>query len=638
MSLMPAHATQSQSGDPKSTSSLVELLTCIAILLFAVLLVFSPVFRHRFLSWDDNVNVYENPLLQPFDGENLRRIWSEPYQALYIPVTYTFLAGEAQIAKRENGELASWVFHVGNLLLHIANALLVFAVLKFLFQNNRASCVGAMLFALHPLQAETVSWVTETRGLLAAFFGIIALWQFLVCARNSILSPQPVKWFNSRWLHYAVGTLALLLALLSKPSAMAVVLMAFVLDVGFLRRPAARSMRSISLWLMVIVVFVILTKSQQPDTTLNFFRDLWARPLVAADALAFYLYKLLLPLGLAPEYGRSPDFILSTGWLYWSWLFPVAIAVGCWLLPARRTLLVALLLFVVALLPVLGLIPFGYQARSTVADRYAYLALIGPAFALTAAYVRWPKPITTIACSVILVILGWLTHEQVKLWLNDSTLFTHNLTINPRSVPSHTILGNYHASRGEHELAIEHYREAAKHNRQPRDSWNNVGDATRQLAWQRQAEGRTAESQQLLQQALTAYQEALAADTDYARTHDNFGQTLCELGREELGIDHYRRALEIDPTFVVAHHNLALALLSQGQFPESIAHVREAIRLRSESGEEPQATSFVVLGIALIKNKQYQEAVEAYRQALAIDPTSSDIQQRLDSLLRQLNP
>lgn len=605
-----------------------------ALLLVTVFVVFAPVRNHAFLRWDDNVNVYENPLLDPVSAENLHRIWSNGYQALYIPVTYTFLSGEAAIARKEDGTLSPRVFHVGNLLLHAANALLVFALLRLLLNEKWPAWAGATLFAIHPLQAEPVSWVTETRGLLAAYFGLIALWQYLRYAQVHRGNNRGGTTNSRSTRHYVFASAALLMALLSKPSAVAVVPMAMVLDIGVLQRSMVQSLRSTFPWLLVVAGFSIVTKLLQPDVELDFFRELWARPLVAADALAFYLYKFFVPVSLGPEYGRSPDYLLETGNLYWTWLLPVAAAIGCWLLPSRRIAFVALLLFTFALLPVLGLVPFGYQSRSTVADRYAYLAMLGPAFAVACIAARWSTRQMYGSLTAIFLILGWLTHQQVRLWQDNTTLFTHNLSINTRSVPSHTILGQESLGSRNYSQAIEHFREAARYNRQPRDSWNNVGDASRQLA--RQQSHNSDDQAELMLQALGAYLKALEADPEYARTHDNLGQTYIALGSVERGIEHYRKALDIDPAFVVSHHNLALALLSQGNPTSAIEHLQEAIRLRESSNETPDSTTLIALGVAMVQNGQYQEAIQAYERALEISPDSLEARRQLDSLLRQL--
>src|SRR5262249_38527157 len=133
----------------------------------------------------------------------------------------------------------------------------------------------------------------------------------------------------------------------------------------------------------------LVARIVQPSESQVAALPLWARPFIAGDALAFYLYKLFVPMRLAMDYGRRPGVVLARGWIYAAWLGPWIICLGA--LRCRRRapwLLAGFGIFVTALLPVLGLIPFNFQAYSTVANRYAYVAMLGPALALGGSLAR----------------------------------------------------------------------------------------------------------------------------------------------------------------------------------------------------------------------------------------------------------
>jgi len=152
-------------------------------LIGTTLVVFWPVCNHEFVLWDDQLNVYENPFLDPVTASNLYHLWKEPHENLYIPLTYSIWAGIVHVTQRPAMEKTeapfnSSLFHVMNLILHILGTLVVFAILKILFTNDWASCCGAMLFALHPLQVEPVAWVTGMKDVLCGLLSLVALWQY----------------------------------------------------------------------------------------------------------------------------------------------------------------------------------------------------------------------------------------------------------------------------------------------------------------------------------------------------------------------------------------------------------------------------------------------------------------------------
>ena len=224
-------------------SSMRGIVLAALLLVLAMLAVFGQVSGHAFLMWDDEQHLRDlgyNPRLNPVTWRGVGRFWIRPYFGLYVPVSYTFFAAEALIARQPPDEdgctLNPAVFHLGNLVLHIGCVLLVFAILRRLFRHDGAACAGAMLFGLHPVQVESVAWISETRGVLCALFSLLAIWQYLRyddafhCRRrlqSAIAGDDnsPATGEGSRATgvaSYMVATVAFTLALLSKPAAVAV--------------------------------------------------------------------------------------------------------------------------------------------------------------------------------------------------------------------------------------------------------------------------------------------------------------------------------------------------------------------------------------------------------------------------------
>ncbi|MEA2735066.1 MAG: protein O-mannosyl-transferase, partial [Humisphaera sp.] len=228
---------------------------------------------------------------------------------------------------------------------------------------------------------------------------------------------------------YVAATIFLVLALLAKPAAIVAPVMALIIDRLILRREWREIARSLALWFALIVPFMLVARLVQPAAEVT-PTPLAVRPLVAADALAFYLGKLLLPVELTGNYGRTPESILRSGAIYFTWLAPALAALVLWWLGKRR-LVAAALLFVAGVLPVLGLTTFLYQQFSTVADRFVYLSMLGPA--LAAAWImsrRWTRGSVAIA-TLLLVALGVQSMSQARVWRNRLTLAQHAVAVQP---------------------------------------------------------------------------------------------------------------------------------------------------------------------------------------------------------------
>lgn len=430
------------------------------VVLLTVLFVFGRVANHQFLYWDDRVNVWNNEAFNPVTVGGVAHFWTNSYARMYAPLSYTFFAAEAVVSGRGEappgkpfGPLKPTVFHVGSLLLHAACGALVLLILRRLFRNEVAALAGALFFALHPIQVESVAWVTETRGLLAAVLGLTALWQYLQFADESTDDPR------RRAVHYAVASLAMLLALLAKPSAVVVPLIALAIDWGLYRRPLQQVVAPLAPWVLLAMVLSIGTALVQ-EASLVDAGPLWARPLLALDAMAYYIVKIIWPVGFGPDYGHTPAHAMQQGVWYLMGVLPAALVFLALSLPNRRVWLTALGVFAVALLPTLGLVPFDFQKNSTVADRYAYLAMLGPALALTWFLVRYGSVMRYAVVALVLVVLSAASFTQTGHWANDYTLATQALRVNENSATFHLNGGNALYRSDMYEEALDYYRRA----------------------------------------------------------------------------------------------------------------------------------------------------------------------------------
>lgn len=607
-----------------------------ALVLFVITMaVFWRTQDHGFV-WDDAINLERNHYLTPLTLSNLAHFWIAPHENLYIPLTYTVwgtIAYFAQLPAR-GGEIEfnPRLFHTANAIVHALSALVAFAILRLLIKQDWAAGAGALLFALHPVQVEPVTWITGLKDVLSGLLSLVAVWQYLAysAGAKSMAGPNREKLpgtqaesqvkisFRSR-LSYFVATLAFVLALMAKPVAVMAPLFAWILDILILKRSAKQSAVSLGVWVVIALPFVILTKWQQPDTLLDVVTPLWRRPLVAADALAFYLYKLFLPIWLGPGYSRSPEFIFDEGWAYVTWILPLGFGAAIWYLRRRTPWLVAAAgVFVAGLLPVLGIVQFQFQNWSTVADRYLYLSMLGPALALASLLAeQWHRgKWVSAAGAILLLLLGIKCVRQVEIWHNSETLWRYALEIGQESAVAHANLGA--------PLVDSNLDEAFVHLRQAVALAPDFPDAHFNLAVALTRRGALAE-------AIDHYRYLLKLRPSFPDAHYLLAIALYNTGQLEEAIQHYRQALQLKPADAIAHNGLGNALADRGQLAEAIEHYRQAIKINPT-----YAGAYFNLGIALADQGDLDDAARQYRTALQLEPDNANAHNNLaDILARQ---
>jgi tetratricopeptide (TPR) repeat protein len=609
---------------PVAASRWPERWLLAALLVALTAAVYWPVARFEFLTWDDDIHVTANPHFQPLSWSGVGSFWTRPFENLYIPASYSFFSLEAYGSELlhgagEPGHIGAAfdprVFHIGNLVLHVGCVLLVFWLLIALVGDSLASFMGALLFSLHPLQVESVAWISETRGLLSALFSLAALLLYVQYVRQPSPAGEAEAPAASRpRLFYCLATCALVLALLSKPSAVAVPLMAAAIDCLWLKRRLAASARSLAPWFALSLAIALLTKSLQADQRLSFVPPLGARFFIAGDALAFYLSKLFVPLELGFDYGRMPARVSAGPWFFASWLLPGAGLALLLCLKNRTMWLTAAGVSLAALLPVLGFSPFLYQDISTVADRYMYLAMLGVSLAL-AYWLAQPNALAKLAlCGLCLGIFARIDLQQAQYWRDDLAMYNHGLAVNPDSYVAHFSLGMLYQRAGRNDEARAHYEAALQINPKYSRARNNLGIVLFERG--------------KLSEAVAQYREALKIAPDFAEAHMSLGNALLAQGHRDEARREYREALRINPDLAEAHINLADALLATGELTEAFKHVKQALLIKPDM---PQA--YFRLGEIQIQFGRTGEAERAFREALRRDPTLAQAHANLAAIL-----
>jgi len=554
------------------------------VLAILTIAVYFRAFDAGYVGLDDATNITANPHVAPPSLGGLKALWSGTYFGQYVPLSYTLWAGEAWLAERVAADGSRTydprLFHVVNVLLHALCAVLVFAVLRRLVREDVPAFLGALLFAWHPLQVETVAWISETRGTLASAFALASIYEYLKF-RGQPNSDALTSTMPGAWRHYVVSFVFYLLGLLAKPSAVSVPLILVSLDFLWYQFKLRRSLALFAPWLLPAVMIAWLTSSSQAESISGFVfvPPWWQRPFMACDAITFYVWKLCVPIGLTPDYHRLPQAVLANPWTYVVWIIPVSIVALLAWLPDRRVWLSAAAIFVAVALPVSGLLPRAAQSLTTVADHYVYLGMLGPAWALAWLLTKASFRSLWSEVALGLVALGLASMWQTGYWQNDRVLCGRMLDLKPRSVTALYLL--YRVELSEQNLAA---------------------------------------AEELLLRAveIDPYKPILMWDGNSFLVE--LGRFYWETGRNEDAIRVLERAVGNKGDGILAQELLINVLLQEGMYARVVAEATPIVEARPDRSQIRGS-----LVIALDKLGRHFEVIEPLQQLLREEPENAGL-------------
>jgi tetratricopeptide (TPR) repeat protein len=581
----------------------------VLILAAATIFAYRPAWHGGFL-WDDDAYVTNNELLTAPDG--LHRIWfSLDSPSQYFPLVYTtFRIEHALWGLNPPG------YHWVNILLHVANALLVWRLLARL--NVPGSWLAGAIFALHPVQVESVAWITERKNVLMGFFFLLTLlaWTAFIDERTK----RPTRFYALALVLYGLALSAKSTAC-TLPAALLLILWLQEKQINWRRIFQIIPFFLLGLGMGLITIW--WERYHQGTRGMLFALGPIERILIASRAIWFYLGKLLWPSTLTfiyPRWTISPANPLDYAWL---------LAAGglCALIYfARRytgrSAEVAALFFVATLSPVLGFIML-YTFRYTfVADHYQYLACIGP-IALACAGVgslanafEGPgrRRLLFSAAVCVVAALAVLTWRQSAMYADIEALWRTTLARNPACWMAHNNLGIVLSQKGEIDEAIAHYRTTLEMRPDFSDANYNLGNALLQRGE--------------IDEAILHCQKAVMVQPFDPDAQVALGNALFQKGLVDDAIVHYEKALALRPHYVIAHYSLSTALLRKGEPDAAISHCRAALSIQPEHAE-----ARINLAVALDQKGQIADAIVNYEKALAISPQSIPAQNNLAWLL-----
>ncbi len=436
------------------SSRRVNRSVAISLIVVVTAATFARVITCEFVSWDDPETIAANPRINTPTIAGVVYYWRNPAGGLYIPVTYTYWASLAEVG------MSPRLYHAGSVLLHVAAALLVYAIARQLTASDGASCIGALLFALHPVQVESVAWASGAKDLLAGVFALATVDQFLRHAAKR--QAGVIDAVGDGKFHYGAALLCFAVAILAKPSVVVAPVIA-VIVVRFRFDVPLRSLVIRAAPMLLLAAACVAWSRAAQDRFAQSDTPLWTRPLIAADAVTFYLGKLAWPADLRIIYGRTPRAVLDSGAAHYAWVVPVVVLTLA-LLVRRRTpwVLAGLMVFIVALLPVLGFMRFMFQIHSTVADHYLYLPMLGAAIAVAGLVALRPSARVLATCGVLLALLAVASFQQIAHWRDSERLFARVLEYHPDSAFARGGLGRAYAEEGRYDDAAREFGAAVE--------------------------------------------------------------------------------------------------------------------------------------------------------------------------------
>ena len=528
------------------------------LLLAAVFFVFGRTGSYEFINCDDGDYIHENPKVRHgLSAEGLVWAFQSVHAANWHPLTWLSHMADCQVYGLKAGG-----HHMTNVVLHAAATGLLFWVLRRMTGDLWPSAFVAAAFAVHPLHVESVAWVAERKDVLSGLLFMVTLAAYAGYARNPF-----------SWVRYLAVVGCFGLGLMAKPMLVTLPLVLGLLDVWPLGRKDLKRavLEKIPLLAMSAASCAVTLVAQRGAIVSMAIRPLWLRVENAVVSAAVYVGKSLVPIDLAVFY-PYPEEGLSEVAIAVAALTLVGIGAFVWI--RRRQdpyLLVGWLWYLGMLVPVIGLVQVGGQAR---ADRYTYLPQIGLGIALAwgiQRMARWVGQRGWTWLVAVSVIVAWLVlaSQQTTYWRNSEVLWNHALQCTGES-------------------SVVRY---------------NLGQIMRE-------QGRFGE-------AVEQYQKAIRVQPDFVGAHANLGLALHYAKRDDEAVSHLQRALQLDSHCAIAYNNLGVVLSEQGRFDEGISQFRQAIEVHPDD-----VGSLVNLANALVLRGRTEEAIDQYHKALVIDPQS----------------
>ena len=520
--------------------------------------------------WDDDYYLTKNPHLKNVDG--LKRIW---FDILATPQYYPLVFTSFWIEHKFWG-LDPLGYHLDNIIIHCINTILLWRILSFL--EVKGSWLAAAIFLIHPIQAESVAWISERKNLLSGFFSFLSLYfffQFYNLDKSSNFNEDQNG--KRSWTVYGISLFFFIYALLSKTIACtlpAVILLIYWWKQNCIRRRS---------FLMMVPYFAIGLGSATLTIWLEKFQvgamgHEWEfsfvdRFLIAGRVLWFYIGKLVWPHPIIFIY---PRWIIDSS-IWWQYIYPVTFLLlvfmlWYWRKNIGRGPLTAILFFAGSLFPALGFFNVYPMKYSFVADHFQYLSCIGIIVLFSSGVDKIAGEKRSQAYFLLLagllIILGNLTSNQGPVYKNEISLWNDTIKKNPKAWMAYHNLGAALLVENKADEAVSNFKMAIELKPDESDVYFNLGIAFFTL-------GKT-------EKAISYYKTTIKLKPDFSEAHYSLATALFSLRKIEEAIPHYHAAIKLTPGYAKAYNNLGAALLVEGKIEEAVANFQMAIGFKPD--------------------------------------------------------
>jgi tetratricopeptide (TPR) repeat protein len=614
-------------------------------MVLVLFIVYGASLSNHFVRWDDGLLIYENPAIRSITPSTLKTIFTSYDPELYIPLTFFSYQIDYLI-----GGTNPVIYHAQNLLWHTLNALLVTWLAYLLSRKKWAAFFCGVLFAVHPLHTEAVAWASARKDVLSAFF-------FL----GSLIAYLYQREYRSTKL-YLLSLSTFLLGLLAKVTVLTLPLILLLSDMRARRKWSwAMLLEKLPFFALSItfgiVAWVGKTGVLEASTPSE-------KILLPAKSIAFSLQKIFIPWNLSVLYPFAGDVTLARVDILIPFIFLLLlIAIALLSLLWTREVFFGIGFFLLTLSPTLLNFAKG-DVLYFASDRYAYIPslgiflLLGIALSRTCERKERHANICVGFVGLIAVTFAVLSSLQSRAWHDSTSLFTHALSIYPRSHVALNNLGNVSRTAGDATKAIENYTQALsiveQEGRAGPGLQKSKSKILSNLASAEREQGNLQKAQETYQRALsldptnttahlglgiiaglqgnaieaeTRYRSAIASSPEFATAHLNLGTLLVNTGRLTEGIAEYRAALALNPFYPQAHFNLGVALQKTGDSTGAIASYREAATLQSTF-----TAAHINLGILLFNAGNREGAASEFEAVLQYDPRNAQARAALQQI------
>ena len=619
----------------------------VLILIGMTLIVYFPVKDYQFVGYDDSRYLTNNNRVRlGLSWDNIVWAFTTYEFANWHPLTWLSHMLDCSLFG-----LSPSYHHLTSLVLHLTNVALLFGWVQSMTGSIGRSAMVAALFAVHPLNVESVAWVAERKNLLCTLFWLLTLWAYLRYVRR----PD--------WKRYSLVVVSFALGLLSKPMVVTLPFVMLLLDywplgrfdrpvdqakpkpkkgrtigkpaqqvdltpVRFLTRSVDLLWEKVPLFLLTLVSCAVTLKAQKAGGALTTGEaySLINRLANAVVAYAKYLFKTFWPTHLSVFYPH-PELSLPL----WQILLSGILLAALTFFIVRYTqrlpyLIVGWLWFLGTLIPVIGLVQVGNQGM---ADRYAYIPLIGLFILLVWSVsdltlaLKWNPSWIAGTGALAVTVLLFVTFRQASYWHDAGTLFAHAVNSTTDNYIAYDALGMVSAERGDLDQAIHYFSRSLE----IRPTYAN---ALKNLAGAEHNRGVACAKQGMLDKAIKHYRRASELQPQNAEFHYNLGMALYSRGAPSEALQHVTQAVHYQPKHFDAQRDLGSLLAQEGRLEEAVAHYLAAIRIQADP------TVYFNLGEVSSQQGKSGQAIQYYAQGLKLAPHDEEARHSLNLLLAEV--